>query len=317
MTTTGFVSNVAGSAVKPLNASQTNQHVSNLDSIFAQVEEKAATGETFIILLGINKYAPNYYGQGNNLNFCVNDAVEMERFFNNKKAKSKYWKNINIITLTDEKATTTELKKLFEDISQRDPKMVFFYDSSHGSNIKSTPYLCLHDRMYSIDEFAQDRKQYFPDAQFIFGADTCYSGGFAMEKSVSRGAKSRFFKAPHSVNFKSPNYVEQYMKNIGLFKDGDIALAACRSDQTSLELPKLQHGVWTKALLEGAYSPGEVDKNFGNGDGVCSIEEVQRYTQERVPELLKKYFPNSNIQQNPVMLDTMPDVDQPLEDVAE
>ncbi|MEW6753449.1 MAG: caspase family protein [Candidatus Latescibacterota bacterium] len=65
--------------------------------------------------------------------------------------------------------------------------------------------------------------------------------------------------------------------------EGFITLAAARPDQSSLELPRLGHGLFTYALTQGLQ--GAADGEGGNGDGFVSASELGGYLQVEVGKL--------------------------------
>lgn len=284
------------------------------------IDKKAAEGEVFVIILGINKYDPNFYGEGNNLKYCVNDADAYGNFFGErKKNKSEHWKNVNIIKLTDEQATSENLKKTFAEIKEKNPALVVFIDSSHGTNDGKNPYLCLYDKLYGVDELRSDRNQYFKDAQFIMIADCCFSGGFAGAKGAGKKEGVRFWQWKNAApGYNSTGAFLSDKKNgEKLLYKGDMVFAASEFKQMSAEHPVLGHGVYTYCFLKGAENPGYVDKKFGNGDGTASFEEVHRFTEIALPYALWALFPWAKSNQNPSMIDKDPVNDKPLIGVNE
>ncbi|MEO0949492.1 MAG: caspase family protein, partial [Cyanobacteria bacterium J06641_5] len=62
---------------------------------------------------------------------------------------------------------------------------------------------------------------------------------------------------------------------------GIVTITSCRPEEYSYECPELQRGVFSYALLEGLRVQGE-----GN---CATVERLERYLRERVPELAQQY----------------------------
>ncbi|MFH1454013.1 MAG: caspase family protein [Armatimonadota bacterium] len=292
------------------------------------VDEKAKEGPVFIIVAGINKYDPAVYGppEDVSLNYCVNDANSYDKYFSDRKKTSKHWKNVRVLKLTDDQATTENLKKLFKAAGAKNPSLVMFINSSHGTNDGTRPYLCMHDRPYSMDELTLDRNRYFADSQFISILDSCYSGGFAAPKDAGPEVKSRFWewKDKSTAAFNA----EKFVKNDKLIHKGDIVIASCKFNQTSIELPffldlkkmpdrKNGHGLFSGSFLKAGHNPKWVDRGYGNDDGTASFEENFEAARHYMQVILNTLFPDGGFKQDPQMLDSDLSKEQPLIDVKE
>jgi len=98
----------------------------------------------------------------------------------------------------------------------------------------------------------------------LFILDACHSGG-AIESFAVRGSERE--KA-----------LAQLARNTGTF-----FLTAAQDAQYANEVGKLNHGLFTYALLE------ILQGDIGDEDQKVTVSEIKAYVEERVPELTEEY----------------------------
>jgi len=219
-------------------------------------------GKFWAVVIGINEYqyAPR-------LGYAVNDAEEMAKMLNQM--------GFLTIPLTTPQSTTrlnieTELgTNLVERVKLQDRVLIFF--SGHGED-KQVPggkrmgYLLPVDAkpqnlagtaisMGRIQELAEA----LPAKQVLFLVDVCYGGiaGFRL-KSV-------------------PAQTEAYVRQITRER-GRQLITAGGAGQQVIEVPSLEHSVFTHFLLKGL-GEGVADLNQ---DGVIPASELYAYLDKRV-----------------------------------
>ena len=77
---------------------------------------------------------------------------------------------------------------------------------------------------------------------------------------------------------------------------GLITMAASQANEKSMELSKIEHGLFTHCLIEGL--EGGADKRpYGDEDGLISVAELTYFLQEEVKDraLKAEHIQNPNI----------------------
>ncbi|PXY02054.1 hypothetical protein DF185_05260 [Marinifilum breve] len=239
-----------------------------------------------LLAIGINQYKNPRY----KLNYAEADASGFLNEF--KKGSSDVFENVNITYLKNEEVTRTSILQEFEKLKQTaKPEDVFvFYYAGHGvmsEEKQSQFYIVPYDvtQIYGNNELLQSKAVSSNELQTfatklraqkqMFVIDACQSGGMT-ELLASRGAAEE--KA-----------IAQLARSTGTYW-----LAASNSEQFATELATLGHGIFTYAILEGL--KGQADS--GSKDRKITVQELDGFLNDRVPELSKKYkgeyqYPNS------------------------
>lgn len=179
------------------------------------------------------------------------------------------FKRENVALLTDEKATTVEIKRQIEELIRKaQPEdLVVFYLSSHGSPRQSSPtgvnYVVTHDTevssLYatslSMVSIVDDLNKLIKAQRVIVFLDTCYSGaaGFAEGFSNQRVATSG------TVTNDSVGSKSLVVEGLGISADilsrieqsiGRVIITASQPNEVSWESEKLKNGIFTYYLIE-------------------------------------------------------------------
>ena len=125
---------------------------------------------------GINLYDPGYYGEGNNLDKCVQDAGRMYGI-----SIAKAFDSLRL--LTDAGATAENWKAFVLEIAARAIRgdVVFLTQSSHGTYTTETPNgkratgLCFYDRVVWDFEIREVLKKFRAGVLVVWVADACYA----------------------------------------------------------------------------------------------------------------------------------------------
>ncbi len=224
--------------------------------------EPASSGKRWLIAVGICKFADTRIST---LTYCVADAETIAGYFKDDRVPPD-----QIILLTNEeasrKAVTDALRLVSEKIAPEDS--LFFFYSSHGAGDKSgTTYFITFDTVR--DELAttalpmQELKKQVENIKcrnIVMMIDTCHSGGV---KSLGRPDEKALDKLVRSANRQTRIAI----------------LTSSRTNESSIESEKWQHGAFTYFMLDGL--SGTAD-NFPH-DGRVSVTELFDYVMVAVP----------------------------------
>ena len=239
------------------------------------------------LCIGINDYP----GQGNDLQGCVNDALDWSNLL---KATFGF---TEIDTLLNTQATYANVTQAIERlISKTQPgELLVITYSGHGTSVldkngdepgdRRDEALCLYDRLL-IDDVIKDYLSAMRDgASLVVISDSCHSG------SVTRMAMDDTYSVPrympptdgdtalalNSLPLKGRAFRsndEESMK--------DVLLTGCRSDQVSYD-----------ARINGRYS-GAMTFN-----AIKAIRENPQATWSEFYKTLRRYLPSSQYNQEP------------------
>ncbi len=150
--------------------------------------------------IGINRYDPEYYGRGVDLNQCVYDAQRLADYAQSRK--------FTATEMLDDQATASNLIAALLDLkkSLKKDDILFLSDSSHGTyddvisggQVKRQTAICLHDRIFWDFELRDLLKQFKTGVTIIWMADCCFAESnwrFIRGEQPSKpfnGARSRF-----------------------------------------------------------------------------------------------------------------------------
>ncbi len=175
----------------------------------------------------------------------------------------------NIICLTDDKATGTDLIAYIEEWLQRNVSknsFVFVYFAGHGTPNpeKGDAYLVPYDgepgfisKLYPLSRFYSSLEK-LPTENIVVALDACFSG--AGGRSVIEEGKRPL------VPVKIPEAVKKV-----------AVITASAADEISQDLDAKRHGLFTYYVLRGLR--GEAD---ANGDNWITLGELYNYCQPKV-----------------------------------
>lgn len=214
------------------------------------------TGRATIYLLSVG--IADYPGTKNDLRLPANDAKTMKWLYKeNEHAK--------VCLLTNSEATLANVKeglRQLASIATADDIIVMFF-SGHG--IKGG-FVCYDGYLYYSEIYAALRQSKSTN-KMIF-ADACFSG--AMRQGKRRG------------NHASPS------------KSTVMLFLSSRTNETSIETPRMTNGFFTYALQQGLRGKADV-----NRDRTITARELFNYVSKKVKDL-------SGNRQHPVMWGKFP-----------
>ncbi|MBX3171725.1 MAG: caspase family protein [Candidatus Eremiobacteraeota bacterium] len=213
-----------------------------------------------VVALGVNQA-----GNAPKLSFAEKDAQSLS-----EKLQSPLFESSEVRLLTGEKARTEVLRRTFEELgkdAQPQDTLVLFL-AGHGSLDSQGYHFLMAPGQPSVDGpiLAQWLREFPAQKQFVI-LDTCHAG------AVSDEIASSFALSQQRMARGSGVYM----------------LAACRSDQSALELPSLQHGLLTYSLLEGLNSAPP------NSRQQVTVSGLVYYVCSQVPDLCRQVGLNQDV----------------------
>ena len=210
---------------------------------------------------------------------AANDASGVGKIMQ-ADAKRGVFADIDAVVLTDSQATLSNIDKAFEDLARRSTSndLAFIFLAGHGVDLDGKYYYIPYDLPgISPDEIRRgglthddlaERLSKFPTSRIVVVLDTCYSGSFAVDDSISRDSRDQTLgkQISHAT--------------------GRFILAGSASQEEALDGVD-GHGVFTGVLLHGLAGAADTE-GVGNHDGKVSIFELGEYTKAQVPELAAK-----------------------------
>ncbi len=235
-----------------------------------QVKAPAAKSAVHVLAVGINEYK----NPSLNLNYGVSDAKGISEFFNRQK---QLFGEVKVTEVLDAKATRDGILQAIGSMRGSKPEdLVVVYLAGHGETDEDGNwYFIPHELVFpekqeqlkSIGISGQELQkeiQKLGARKVVLLIDACKSGGAVV---TMRGFEER--KALRQLARASGVHV----------------VAAAAQDQLAGEIVRLNHGIFTYAVLEAL-------KGGADGapkDGVVSIREMLSYIETRMPELSQEY----------------------------
>ena len=178
--------------------------------------------KTYALLVGIANYGTA--DQSNNLTFTVKDVKEMKQLLSQQK-------NCIVSAVTGKYATPENLKKKIQALCRlatANDNIIFFF-SGHG---RAGSIVCYGGQSLSyttlVDYFASAKTRNI----FCF-IDACHSGSAVGSSSSSNYSNNK----------------------------GPLFMTACRPEETSIDLPVLNNGIFAQSLIKGMRGMADADKN--------------------------------------------------------
>ncbi len=213
-----------------------------------------------VVALGVNQA-----GNAPKLSFAEKDAESLS-----EKLKSPLFDSTEVRLLTGDRARTDLLRQTFEELgkdAQPQDTLVLFL-AGHGSLDSKGYHFLMAPGQPSVDgpALAQWLREFPAQKQFVI-LDTCHAGAVSDEMASSFALSQ-----------------QRMARGSGVYM-----LAACRSDQSALELPKLQHGLLTYSLLEGLKSAPP------NSRQQVTVSGLVYYVCSQVPDLCRQVGLNQDV----------------------
>ncbi len=233
--------------------------------------------KAYAVIIGVAHYRnPGIPG----LNYTVNDAKSLYDVLTDPNYGG--FKKENVTLLTDQDATTSNIKKAIGADLKRAPEdgiaIVFF--AGHGAPEGEQTYWLTYDSdptsLYASTLSNDDvvlMLSRINTKRVVTFIDACYSGASVTSSKSTRAFVEDPFKA-----FEG---------------SGRMTITSSDGREQSLEDEKLKHGIFTYRLLEAL--KGKADFN---GDGIVMADEVWKYIKENVPNDARE----RSHKQDPVMV---------------
>lgn len=265
--------------------------------------------DLWIVTLGVSQYKDSRF----NLNYASKDAKDLAWAI--EKANKLNYKNVHVLTLTDNEVTKEAIKLIKEFLSDaaRNDAVVLSY-AGHGLVDQNLDYfLGTYDTDFSLpstysllyDDFESILDGIQPLHKLML-IDACHSGELDKEDIILAQAqnsnktnnitfRSSGAKLPKSINATSEQLDAVLSENFSNLTRGSGATVISSSSglQVSVESDKWKNGLFSYCIIQGL-----CDKNCdANGDGKISLNELQHYCQQLVLRLSGgKQRPSSRIE---------------------
>jgi uncharacterized caspase-like protein len=249
------------------------------------------------------------------LKYTTKDARDFAAMLNTQR-NNGFFNLVKIDTLlTKEQTTTNEINGHFEELFNR------YLDG----NIKNKDYLIVFMSGHGIKrdnngKFGLKSSDYNPDRKGTTSVD--YNGLLEDYLNKISCKKIFFIDACHSgagvdvAKEGNDDNTARLLTEANATAAGAATFSSCKPTQTSRENSAWQNGAFTEALLEAfngksvaiinenmplspdsGISNGSADKYAG--DGFLSLMELKNFLNRRVPDLVRRQFPD--FEQNPVI----------------
>ena len=229
--------------------------------------------QRWAVVIGISEYGKP---QIPNLNYADRDAREFAEYLKSPAGGGLDEGRMKVLLNKD--ATLQNIKSALTQFLRQtiDKDLVIIYFAGHGApepaNPKNNYLLCydtdptlLETTAFPMWDINAALTRYIPSKHVIVLTDACHSGGISTE-IATRG-----------MGTVENNLINQYLSDLSKSKEGIIVFTASQSGESSQELDKFGHGVFTHFLLQGL--KGDADRN---NDYSITIGELMDYVEEMV-----------------------------------
>jgi len=222
----------------------------------------------WILAIAVNRYDDSGI---QNLNYCVADARAIIDAF--KTQEGRRYRKVNSLLIADDAGVKPTAENIKDNLSylgqagQHDVVMLFI--SGHGANDSTGGFMFLPS-----------------DAAFQSDGSLRASRTISYREILSvldvPGQKLVFIDSCHSegVGGKKTRAVDNNSLARELMDESTVIFTSSRGSELSQEDPKLGHGLFTYAIIEGMKGAADLVK-----DGSISMKELDTYVSERVPVL--------------------------------
>lgn len=221
---------------------------------------EARNPKMMVIAVGLNQA-----GKASKLSFAEKDAQSLS-----ERLQSPLFSSCEVRLLAGEKARTDLIGQAFQDFAkdaQAQDTLVLFL-AGHGTLDSKGYHFLMSPGQPDLDgqTLAQWLREFPAQKQFVI-LDTCHAGAVSDEMAAS-----------FAVN------QQRLARGSGVYM-----LAACRSEQSALELPSLQHGLLTYSLLEGLKSAPP------NSRQQVTVSGLVYFVCSQVPDLCRQVGLNQDV----------------------
>lgn len=176
------------------------------------------------------------------LQACVRDAEDIAQLL-----REEDYYGFDVTICTNAKASLIAIRQGIDELFKGDPDVAVFYFAGHGIMTDLGGYLVTHDWQTQVDpglsleilsRLIQVRAK--PSTSVIVVLDCCHSGAAKLRDILSEADTDLW----RDINV---GVVKQSVR----LGQGNVVLAACKPDESAVELSKEGHGVFTYHLLNG------------------------------------------------------------------
>lgn len=267
----------------------------------AAAADSGVVRQKFAIVVGVGKFVSPKIPQ---LKYAAKDAQDFANVLTDPGAGRFYKENVTV--LTDERATTREIKAALGSIAAKavSDDLVLIYFSTHGSEpamdrTKSgSGYLITHDTQvedlfatgFGMDELANFIKQKLRAERIVTFLDTCYSGDTARSLDGSK-----------ALQVLSDDSVRQIVQG-----KGTVVITSSTNTELSWESDEKQNSFFTLFLME----------SIRNRNGLGTIRQIYTDIQRTIPAAVRDYTRARGVEngrgaeQNPVIypINSIPEI---------
>lgn len=277
-------------------------------TVYTTSTAKAAPADTYVLAIGVSEYQDRNF----NLRFAAKDAVDLAAAYQASEGKRQGWGKVQVLSLTDRRATRAEILKAKEWLARSKPNdLIVVFAAGHGvTDAQANYYFGTHDidhanpaaRGLPYDEF-ELLLDGVPAMQKLLLLDTCFSGEIEKDQPVAIASASsagtragtvrmRSFKAARGVSVVPDSGGAARLSSAMLafqqdwFADlrrgtGAAVISSSSGNEYSLEGEQWRNGVFTYAVLQGLRNR----MADANRDGIVTVSELQAYVIEQVRAL--------------------------------
>jgi eukaryotic-like serine/threonine-protein kinase len=203
------------------------------------------------LVVGIDRY-----NRSRPLRFCSNDATYVAGLLDDINY------GFDVKLLLNEDVTRSNLKSNIKNLFTGNPELVLFYFAGHGVKDSMSAYLATYDESreepgVDLDFLTKAVKNLAGyKTQVLVILDCCHSGALQLQKDID--------------NLKTLNKTDI----VSLEGEAKIIIAACEADKNAIEDDSLEHGIFTKYLIDGLF--GEAADSDGKVNAINLYSFVQK-----------------------------------------
>src|SRR6185503_3090530 len=274
-------------------------------TVYTTSTAKAAPADIYVLAIGVSEYQDRNF----NLRFAAKDAADLAAAYQASEGKRQGWGKVQVLSLTDRRATRAEILKAKEWLARSKPNdLIVVFAAGHGvTDGQANYYFGTHNidhgnpaaRGLPYDEF-EFLLDGVPALQKLLLLDTCFSGEIEKDQPVALAAASsagtragtvrmRAFKAARGVSVVPDVGGGARLSSAMLafqqdwFADlrrgtGAAVISSSSGNEYSLEGEQWRNGVFTYAVLQGLRNR----MADANRDGIVTVSELQAYVIEQV-----------------------------------
>ncbi|HPE70043.1 MAG TPA: caspase family protein, partial [Thermotogota bacterium] len=211
--------------------------------------ERPASGKHRAVLVGVN----DYLGEENDLNYCVNDALDLQTVLGNLKEAYEIQTVLDYVPSAEPQSVLASLS------SSTAPEDVLVFSFSGHGFFEGESHLVFSDvTTFSVSQL-RTMLDAIPGTKVVF-IDACMSGSF-VDLGASRETQQVFLD----------NILEEFSRPSPRGDSAYYVMAACRSDEYSMEFALIANGFFTFSLADGLGHVGYSNPN-GSFDGTYNAD---------------------------------------------